>query len=227
MMETLIEHIKKDEHNPELRVIVLSGEGPAFSGGHNLKELASNKTQQEACFTSAYKLMNTLIDSPVPIIAKVDGIAAAAGCQLVAQCDISICSDQSKFSTPGANFGLFCSTPGVALARSINKMPALYMLFTGLPISAEEAKSFGLVSKVYSGDQLDDEVGVICETIKAKSRDVIELGKRFYYKQVECDVRKAYQLGCEKMLENLQIGDCREGIRSFIEKRKPQWGANN
>ncbi|KAL1494442.1 hypothetical protein ABEB36_010040 [Hypothenemus hampei] len=223
MMENLIHNIKHDQDNSNLRVIVISGEGPVFSAGHNLKELSNNKEKQIECFNLASDLMRTIIDAPVPIIAKVNGIAAAAGCQLAAQCDLVICSSHSQFSTPGANVGIFCSTPGVALARSINKLPALYMLLTGLPISAEEAYRTGLVTKVCPPEKLDEEVTVICKAILNKSRDVIELGKKFYYKQVQYETKKAYDLAGEKMIENLQLPDCKEGIQSFIEKRKPQW----
>ncbi|ERL95141.1 hypothetical protein D910_12410 [Dendroctonus ponderosae] len=224
MMETLSDHILCDQQNNDLRAIVISAEGSVFSSGHNLKELANNREKQEVCFKIATQLMNCIIDSPVPVIAKVDGVAAAAGCQLVAQCDIAICSEKSQFSTPGANFGIFCSTPGVALSRCVNKMPALYMLLTGLPVSAQEAFQIGLITKVRSSDQLNEEIENICRAIKTKSRDVIELGKRFYYKQIQYDVKKAYELGGDKMVENLQLPDCKEGIQSFIEKRKPQWG---
>ncbi|KAH1016266.1 hypothetical protein HUJ04_007518 [Dendroctonus ponderosae] len=210
MMETLSDHILCDQQNNDLRAIVISAEGSVFSSGHNLKELMKRSDKG--------------IDSPVPVIAKVDGVAAAAGCQLVAQCDIAICSEKSQFSTPGANFGIFCSTPGVALSRCVNKMPALYMLLTGLPVSAQEAFQIGLITKVRSSDQLNEEIENICRAIKTKSRDVIELGKRFYYKQIQYDVKKAYELGGDKMVENLQLPDCKEGIQSFIEKRKPQWG---
>lgn len=122
-----------------------------------------------------------------------------------------------------ANFGIFCSTPGIALARCVNKMAALHMLLTGLPISAEEAKHIGLVTQVCRPESLDETLQIICNAITSKSRHVIELGKRFYYKQIQYDIRKAYELGADKMLDNLQIPDCQEGIRSFIEKRKPNW----
>ncbi|XP_066253811.1 enoyl-CoA hydratase domain-containing protein 3, mitochondrial isoform X1 [Euwallacea similis] len=225
MMENLIYHLTSDQQNKELRVIVISGEGPAFSAGHNLKELVSDQSKQQKCFQLASELMNKILDCPVPVIAKVDGIAAAAGCQLVAQCDMAIASKRSVFSTPGANFGIFCSTPGVALARSIPKTSALYMLFTGFPVSAEEAFRIGLITKVCSEEKLNEELENICNAIKAKSRDIVELGKTFYYQQIHYNVKKAYELGGEKMQENLQLPDCKEGIQSFIEKRKPRWGS--
>lgn len=220
MMENLIRNIKNDEGNSELRAIVISAEGPVFSAGHNLKELAQSREKQEQCFQLATELMYTIIDSPVPIIARVDGVAAAAGCQLVAQCDIAICSDKSTFSTPGANFGIFCSTPGVALARCVNKMTALPMLLTGLPLNASQATQSGLITKVCPSDKLDEEIEVVCKAIKSKNRDVIELGKKFYYKQIQYDVRKAYEIGGDKMLENLQMDDCKVRLKNFVEKKK-------
>ncbi|KAF7285925.1 hypothetical protein GWI33_008898 [Rhynchophorus ferrugineus] len=222
MMGDLIKNIK-DTNNTDLRVIIITSEGPVFSAGHNLKEIAQDPLKQRTCFNLASELMFSIIDSPVPVIAKVDGVAAAAGCQLVAQCDIAVCTDRSKFSTPGANFGIFCSTPGIALARCVNKMATLHMLLAGLPVSAEEAKNIGLVTQVCKPEMLDEYLQVICTAITTKSRDVIELGKRFYYKQIQYDIRKAYELGADKMVDNLQIPDCQEGIKSFIEKRKPQW----
>ncbi|KAJ8915109.1 hypothetical protein NQ315_000361 [Exocentrus adspersus] len=225
MMHNLITHINEGRCNEELRVIVLAAEGPVFSAGHNLKELApeAGKAQHQQVFKLASDLMYSIIDSPVPVIAQVDGLAAAAGCQLVAQCDIVVCTENSKFSTPGANFGIFCSTPGIPLARTVQKSTALHMLFTGLPITAVEAKNSGLVSKVCPAGDIESEVNTICEAIVAKSRPVIELGKKFYYKQIDVDIRKAYELGAEKMVENLRMDDGKEGVRSFVEKRKPVW----
>ncbi|XP_044253330.1 enoyl-CoA hydratase domain-containing protein 3, mitochondrial isoform X2 [Tribolium madens] len=223
MMENLINNIDENSANKSIRVIIITGEGPIFSAGHNLKELSPEcgHAQQKKVFSLASTLMTKIIDSPVPVIARVDGLAAAAGCQLVAQCDLAFCTEKSTFSTPGANFGIFCSTPGVALARSVPKITAMRMLLTGKPISSHEAEMRGLVNKV-CGD-LDGEIGGVCGDIMTKSRAVIELGKRFYYKQVNIEVRKAYEIGGFTMVENLQSADGQEGIRSFIEKRKPQW----
>ncbi|XP_023017373.1 enoyl-CoA hydratase domain-containing protein 3, mitochondrial [Leptinotarsa decemlineata] len=225
MMQNLVEHITQDENNQELRVIVLAAEGSIFSAGHNLKELTPEvgRSQHEEVFKLASQLMYSIIDSPVPVIAQVDGLAAAAGCQLVAQCDIAICSNISKFSTPGVNFGLFCSTPGIPLARKAHRTTALKMLLTGEAISAAEAKSSGLVTTVCPSEDLEKEVKRTCEAIKLKSRSVVELGKKFYYRQVDMDIKKAYELGGGQMVENLSIADGKEGVRSFVEKRKPRW----
>ncbi|CAH0563989.1 unnamed protein product [Brassicogethes aeneus] len=168
--------------------------------------------------------MNCVIDSPVPIVAKIDGLAAAAGCQLVAQCDLALCTEKSTFSTPGVNFGIFCSTPGVALARTVRKKTALKMLLTGLPITSREALESGLVTSVCKDEKtLDEELKIMTDSIKAKSRSVVELGKRFFYEQMSLEVKKAYEAGGLKMVQNLQMSDGREGIKSFVEKRKPLW----
>lgn len=161
--------------------------------------------------------------SPVPILAKVDGLAAAAGCQLVATCDIAICTERSSFSTPGANFGIFCSTPGIAVARTVNRMKASQMLLTGLPISAKEALAAGLVSQVAGNEELDKIVDENVLAICHKSRSVIELGKKFFYKQLQMDVESAYAAGAGTMAFNLGLPDGKEGIKSFVEKRKAKW----
>ncbi|KAK9888246.1 hypothetical protein WA026_000511 [Henosepilachna vigintioctopunctata] len=225
MMENLINNIRSNNSDPFLRVIVLAANGNVFSAGHNLKELSSlagTDTHQKV-FTVAADLMNAIIDSPVPIIAKVNGIAAAAGCQLVAQCDLAICSENSTFLTPGVNFGIFCSTPGVALSRSLPKSTTMKMLLTGKSISANEAKDAGLVVEVCQENKLDISVNEYCEDIKMKSRQVVELGKRFYYEQINLNLKDAYHKGGNTMVENLQLQDGKEGIDSFIEKRRAIW----
>lgn len=192
----------------------------------NVKHSQSEKAgiqSHKRVFNLATNLMNAIIDSPVPVIAKVNGMAVAGGCQLVAQCDIAVCTEKTQFSTPGINFGIFCSTPGIALARAVNRATCLHMLLTGLPISSKEAKESGLVTKICTEAELDKEVDSLCDSIKQKSRSVVELGKRFYYKQINEDVKKAYDLGSAVMVENLSLEDGKEGINSFMEKRKPQW----
>ncbi|VVD01208.1 unnamed protein product [Leptidea sinapis] len=225
MMKNLIEAINMDKNNISLRAIVLTAVGNVFSAGHNLKELqrSSGIENHKLIFNTATELMRSIIESPVPVIAKVNGFAAAAGCQLVATCDVIVCSDNSRFSTPGANFGIFCSTPGIALARSIPKSKAMYMLLTGEPISAREAYEYGLVTKVVSAEQLDTEINKIIENIKYKSRSVVALGKQFYYRQVDQSLLQAYKLGEEIMVNNINTNDGQEGIRSFVEKQKASW----
>uniref|UniRef100_A0A182W3P4 Enoyl-CoA hydratase domain-containing protein 3, mitochondrial n=1 Tax=Anopheles minimus TaxID=112268 RepID=A0A182W3P4_9DIPT len=225
MMASIHGHIASNQHNTELRCIVLAAQGRVFSAGHNLKELTAENgpDRHKQVFHKCSELIDAIRLAPVPIIAKVDGLAAAAGCQLVASCDMAVCSDTSTFSTPGASFGIFCSTPGIAVVRAIPRMRAAYMLFTGLPITAKEALEAGLVSKIVPKTQLDEEVDNICKAIASKSRAVIALGKTFFYKQIALDVSTAYELGEQIMVDNLATIDGREGIKSFVEKRPPRW----
>lgn len=154
---------------------------------------------------------------------QISHIFLAAGLQLAASCDITICSAKSTFSTPGASFGIFCSTPGIAISRVIPRMKSSYMLLTGLPISAEEALRVGLVSNVVNGEELDNEIQRIVDAMKSKSKEVISFGKKFYHQQLSMDLNSAYIAGAKAMADNLQLDDGKEGIKSFIEKRKPQW----
>lgn len=225
MMEDLISNITFNQDDPALRCIVLYGEGKVFSAGHNLKELTSKEGTEHhnQVFSACSRLMLGIMQCPVPVIVVVQGLAAAAGCQLVATCDIAICTENSSFSTPGANFGIFCSTPGIAVCRAVPRKVAARMLFTGLPLTAHEALEAGLVSKVVTQDNLDEEVQRVVDAISHKSRSVLELGKKFLYEQLEMDIKTAYRHGEEIMVKNLTMVDCQEGIRSFIEKRKPVW----
>lgn len=225
MMEELTGRIQKDQNDLGLRVIVINAEGPMFSAGHNLKELTSSTGTEmhKAVFRAASKLMLSIYESPVPVIASVHGLAAAAGCQLVAGCDIAICSENASFSTPGAQVGIFCSTPGVALVRTVPSKVAADMLFTGDVISAQQALQNGLVSRVVPYDNLDEEVLKVTQSITAKSRAVIELGKKFLYSQIQKDIYTAYRLGESVMTSNVALADAQEGINSFFHKKKPQW----
>ncbi|XP_015108675.1 enoyl-CoA hydratase domain-containing protein 3, mitochondrial isoform X2 [Diachasma alloeum] len=226
MMKILLWNLTRDMESESLRSIVISAApGKVFSAGHNLKELASatGSEHHKEVFQTAAALMQTIATVPVPVIAAVDGLAAAAGCQLVSACDIVICTERSSFSTPGANFGIFCSTPGIPLVRNVPRKVAAHMLFTGLPISAHEAYNSGLVSKVVANDQLDAEVQRTADSINSKSRSVVRLGKNFFYEQLELDASTAYTYGTEIMVGNLQLKDGQEGINSFIGKRKPKW----
>ncbi|XP_014298058.1 enoyl-CoA hydratase domain-containing protein 3, mitochondrial [Microplitis demolitor] len=226
MMKILTWNIDRDADKESLRAIVIAAApGKIFSAGHNLKELTTakgNKHHYEV-FETASNLMKSIANSPVPVIAAVDGLAAAAGCQLISSCDIVICTERSTFSTPGANFGIFCSTPGIPLVRNVPKKIASHMLYTGLPLSAQEAYNAGLVSKVVSNDQLSEEIKKTTDAIKAKSRSVVQLGKKFLFEQQELDLCSAYYYGTEIMVQNLELKDAQEGIKSFIEKRKPVW----
>nr|CAD7196945.1 unnamed protein product [Timema douglasi]CAD7260249.1 unnamed protein product [Timema shepardi]CAD7400876.1 unnamed protein product [Timema poppensis]CAD7588982.1 unnamed protein product [Timema genevievae] len=225
MMEDLIHHITFNQDDPNLRCIVLYGEGKVFSAGHNLKELThkDGSDYHHQVFSTCSRLMLGILQCPVPVIAVVQGLAAAAGCQLVATCDIAVCSDTSTFSTPGANFGIFCSTPGVAVGRAVPRKVAAHMLFTGIPLTAEEAIGAGLVSKVVPEENMDEEVAKIVQAITCKSRAIVAMGKKFFYQQLEADIKTAYRLGEEVMVNNIGLADGQEGIRSFIEKRKANW----
>jgi len=225
MMENIMSEIKRNESDKSLRVIVLSSTGPVFSAGHNLKELSPDKGYEshKKVFNKCHELIKTINLSPVPIIAKIDGLAAAAGLQLAASCDLAICTEKSTFSTPGASFGIFCSTPGIAISRVIPRMKSSYMLLTGLPITSQEALQVGLVSSVVKSEELDNELVKICDAIKSKSRAVVSFGKNFYYQQLAMDLNSAYNAGSKAMADNLQLQDGQEGIKSFIEKRKPKW----
>ncbi|XP_023225201.1 enoyl-CoA hydratase domain-containing protein 3, mitochondrial-like [Centruroides sculpturatus] len=167
--------------------------------------------------------MTAIRTVPFPVIAQIQGLATAAGCQLAATCDIVIASENSKFSTPGASVGLFCSTPGIAVARAVPRKMSSYMLFTGLAINATDALKCGLVSKVVPDDKLDEETKEVISAILSKSRSVIALGKKFYYEQLEKDIQSAYREGEKVMVENLELKDAQEGLSAFIEKRKPVW----
>ncbi|XP_058806572.1 enoyl-CoA hydratase domain-containing protein 3, mitochondrial isoform X2 [Phymastichus coffea] len=226
MMGALLQSLATDSENQSLRSIVISAApGQIFSAGHNLKELRSSdgEDHHRSVFETAALLMKAISDSPVPVIAAVDGLAAAAGCQLVAACDIVVCTERSSFSTPGANFGIFCSTPGIPLVRNVPRKVAAHMLFTGLPITAIQAFQAGLVSKLVPNDGLEQEVKIITDAVNEKSRSVVRLGKRFIQEQQEVDMDTAYSLGTEIMVNNLKLKDAQEGIKSFSEKRKPSW----
>ncbi|KAL7738025.1 hypothetical protein ACLKA6_006379 [Drosophila palustris] len=228
MMKSLHEVLLKDCDNLELRCIVLSAEGNVWSAGHNLKELDANDSEhRSAVFQKLTDIILDIQKIPVPVIAKVNGLAAAAGCQLVASCDIIVASEKSAFSTPGAGFGIFCNTPGVAIGRVMSRPKSAYMLMTGLPITSQEAYVAGLVTKVVPEKDLDRTIDEITCAIKSKSRAVICLGKEFYYEQLNMPLKEAYASGKQKMMENLELGDCKEGFRSFIEKRPPQWKHEN
>uniref|UniRef100_H2XX04 Enoyl-CoA hydratase domain-containing protein 3, mitochondrial n=1 Tax=Ciona intestinalis TaxID=7719 RepID=H2XX04_CIOIN len=228
LMESLRENILRDVKELDLRVIVLSANGPAFCAGHDLKELVSIKKRSEHAniFHICSDIMELIQDIPVPVIAEVGAIATAAGCQLVATCDMAVASEKATFCTPGVNIGLFCSTPAVALARAVPRKLALDMLLTGEIISAQQALSNGLVSRVVPHEQLQAEVTRIAEGICEKSRSVIALGKSTFYRQIVKDRNSAYQDASNIMVENMCLHDGPEGIKAFLERRNPTWDHN-
>lgn len=208
-----------------VRVVVIAGAGPAFCAGHDLKELRSvpDRADQQALFEQCSRLMLTLTRLRQPVIARVHGVATAAGCQLVATCDLAVASVEARFATPGVNIGLFCSTPMVALSRAIGRKAALDMLLTGDPIDAAAALRLGLVNRVVPPDQLDDAVAALARQIAAKSPLTVKLGKEAFYRQAELGLAEAYAYASQVMAENMQARDAEEGIDAFLAKRAPSW----
>ena len=221
----LIKIIKKLDKDNNTKVIIIEGAGKGFSAGHNLKEVQGlNKKQKyQRLFNLCSKLMLLIVEGRKPVIAKVHGAAYAAGCQLVASCDLAFSSRDALFSTPGVNIGLFCSTPMVAVSRKINRKPMMKMLLTGEPISAKYAKEIGLINDFYPKSKLDNEVLKIAKKIASKSNLTIKIGKQTFYKQLEMPLRKAYAYTSRMMTKNMMAMDAKEGIAAFLEKRRPVW----
>ncbi len=206
------------------RVVVIAGAGPAFSAGHDLGEiLAADSPEAEHIFSVCSELMTTVQSIDQPVIARVHGVATAAGCQLVASCDLAIAESGAHFATPGVRIGLFCSTPMVPLSRSIGPKRALQMLFTGDLIDAPTALDWGLINAVVDPDALDDAVAALAARISEASPMVLALGKRAFYAQTGLDQAAAYQLATATMTENAAAADAHEGISAFLEKRTPTW----
>jgi enoyl-CoA hydratase/carnithine racemase len=217
-----LDAIGQDE---SVRVVVLAAEGKAFCAGHDLKEMraAPSLDYYERLFAQCSDMMLTIQRLPVPVIARVQGIATAAGCQLVAMCDLAVASSTAKFAVSGVNLGLFCSSPGVALSRNVLRKQAFEMLVTGEFISADEAKVRGLINRVAEPDQLDAEVEKLVTKIVAKPRIAVAMGKEFFYKQVELGIAAAYESASQTMACNMMDEAALEGVQAFIEKRPPHW----
>ncbi|AWO98301.1 putative enoyl-CoA hydratase domain-containing protein 3 mitochondrial [Scophthalmus maximus] len=225
MLESLRENILTDVDSEDLRLIIISANGPVFSSGHDLKELTSSQGREyhTKVFHTCAEVMTLIQDIPVPVVAMVNGVATAAGCQLVASCDIAVVTDKSTFATPGVNVGLFCSTPAVAIGRAVPRKVAMEMLFTGTPISAHDALLHGLVSKVVSEERLEDETMAIARRVCQASRPVVALGKATFQRQMAQGRDAAYATASKVMVDNLALSDGQEGIRAFVQKRKPVW----
>jgi len=207
-----------------IKCVVLRAEGPAFSSGHDLREIASaDRAGAESLFALCTDVMETIRRLPRPVIAAVQGIATAAGCQLAATCDLLVAAEEATFATPGVKIGLFCSTPAVALARAVNTKKSLEMLFTGAPISAAEAERIGLVNRVVPAARLDEESLALARQIAAASGEILALGKRTFYEQLPLDGPQAYLVAERAMVENAGMADAQEGIAAFLEKRRPKW----
>jgi enoyl-CoA hydratase/carnithine racemase len=224
LMADLTAELDRQSARPECRVIVIAARGPAFSAGHDLKELVDRSLEEErAVFETCTRLMDTVQRVPQPVIAAVQGIATAAGCQLVATCDLAIAAADARFATPGVKIGLFCSTPMVAVSRNIGRKRALEMLLTGKPISAATAAEWGLVNRVVPPDQLESAVLELAEQVASSSPLILKIGKRAFYDQVDKPQGEAYGLMGEVMSQNAMTGDAQEGMSAFLEKRQPTW----
>lgn len=216
--------------DPAVRVVVIAAEGPAFSAGHDLKELSARRSDPdrgrayfEAVMRSCARLMTTVVRLPKPVIAEIDGIATAAGCQLVASADLAVASDRARFATPGVHIGLFCSTPMVALSRNLGRKHAMEMLLTGDTIDAETALRFGLVNRVVAPADLSAATGTLAATIASKSPLTLKIGKEAFHAQAEMGLDEAYAYAAGVMVENILARDAEEGIGAFVAKRAPVW----
>ena len=233
VMESLQAELDRARDDRAVRVIVLAGSGKLFSAGHDLKEMTGRRDDAdhgkaffERSFALCSRLMQSIVGHPKPVIAQVDGIATAAGCQLVASCDLAVASDESQFGVNGIDVGLFCATPAVALTRSVSLKRAMEMLLTGKMINAATALEFGLVNRVVAQEKLAETVGELAATIAAKSPFAVRLGKKAVHAQVGLGLAEAYEQASRTMVENLLAPDAEEGIGAFIEKRKPVWRAD-
>jgi len=224
IMQELIAALEEASTSPNVRAIVLDGAGPAFSAGHDLSEMIGREAAfYERLFAVCTELMETIHRVPQPVIAKVHGIATAAGCQLVAACDLAVAADGTRFATPGVKIGLFCSTPMVPLSRAIGRKRALEMLLTGAPIDASTAREWGLVNRVVPADELDGAVADLVAAIAASSPLTVGIGKETFYAQIDSEESDAYELTRAVMTRNSLAGDAQEGMSAFLEKRAPRW----
>ena len=224
-LSDLLKILQKFDKDQKVKVIILEGSGKGFSAGHNLKEVRDlkKKNKYQKLFNLCSKVMLQIVEGKKPVIAKVHGAAFAAGCQLVASCDLAYSSKDALFATPGVNIGLFCSTPMVAVSRKINRKPMMQMLLTGEPIKATNAKEIGLINDYFPNSKLNDEVLKVAKKIASKSNLTIKIGKEAFYKQLEMPLRKAYVYTSKMMTMNMMALDAKEGISAFLEKRKPIW----
>ena len=230
MMTELQEALDEARDDASVRVVVLGSAGKVFSAGHDLKELTAHradpdggKTFYEQTMKICATLMQSIVRLPKPVIAEVKGVATAAGCQLVASCDLAIATDKATFATPGVNIGLFCSTPMVALSRNVSNKHAMEMLLTGEQIDAGTAREFGLINRIVPEEYLQQVVNKYAETIASKSPLTLKIGKEAFYRQAEMSLSEAYEYTARVMVENMLTHDACEGISAFIEKRTPEW----
>ena len=223
-LQAALDTVARDE---QVRVVVLAAAGKAFCAGHDLKEMRAEPSQAyyERLFAQCGRLMMSLQQLPVPVVARVQGLATAAGCQLVAMCDLAVASREARFAVSGVNLGLFCSTPSVALSRNLSRKAAFEMLVTGDFISAEQAREQGLVNRVVDAAELDAEVARLVERIASKPRVALAMGKALFYRQLEGGIAAAYEDAARTMACNMMDDSALEGVQAFIEKRPPRWPA--
>jgi len=230
VMQSLQSELDEARDDETVRVVVLAAAGKLFSAGHDLKEMTSHRGDSDGgrgffdrTFALCSRLMQSIVNLPKPVIAEIDGIATAAGCQLIASCDLAVASDRSRFGVNGIDVGLFCSTPAVALTRVVSMKRAMEMLLTGEMIDAPTALEFGLVNRVVSPEALRQVVSDYAATIAAKSPVAVKLGKRAVHEQAAMGLAEAYGHSSKVMVENMLAGDAKEGIDAFLEKRQPRW----
>jgi len=225
MLDALQAALARIAGDESVRVVVLAAAGKAFCAGHNLKEMIATPelAYYQRLFAQCSRMMLAIQELPVPVIARVQGIATAAGCQLVAQCDLAVASTEARFAVSGVNYGLFCATPSVPLLRNVPPKQAMEMLVTGEFISAQQAQERGLVNHAVAPDQVDVEIERLLKSILAKPRVALAMGKELFYRQREMGIAAAYQLAAQTMAANMMEGCALEGVTAFTEKRKPNW----
>ena len=226
MLSALQIELEELSKNQKLRVLVIAASGKAFCAGHDLKEMRAEPSMDyyQKLFAQCGDMMMRIQKLQVPVIAKVQGIATAAGCQLVAQCDLAVASADAKFAVSGVNLGLFCSTPSVALSRNLSRKAAFEMLVTGDFLSAQEALNQGLINKIADPEKLDEVLASLIQKILAKPPVALAMGKELFYMQLETGIEKAYEYAAQTMACNMMDNSALEGVQAFIEKRKPNWG---
>ncbi len=229
-MGALANALENAAADTSLHVVVLAAEGSVFSSGHDLKEMTARRGEGDhgaaafaSLFTQCSTLMQQIVMLPKPVIAEVQGTATAAGCQLVASCDLAVASTAARFATPGVDIGLFCSTPMVALSRNVSRKAAMEMLLTAEMVTADGARALGLVNRVVAPDRLQEETMALAQTIAAKPRATVRTGKEAFYRQIEMPLAEAYDYASRVMTENMLNAEAREGICAFLEKREPKW----
>lgn len=224
LMAEMVDLLKSIKKNAGVKVVIIKAEGPVFSSGHDLSEmLGRDAVTYRSIFDVCTEMMQAIRNLPQPVIAQVQGMAMAAGCQLVATCDLAVAEQGARFATPGVRIGLFCHTPQVPVSRAVGRKRALEMLFTGRPISAEEAERYGLVNKVVPAERLAEETLGLAKHIAQASPLTLALGKQSFYSQIELEEEQAYRYAKEMMSLNAMTEDAQEGISAFLQKRSPQW----